>query len=49
MPKAKLPLAVATLGLALGAARVGAHHSTAIYDSDNPIELAGTVVEWQAH
>lgn len=25
----------------------GAHHSTAIYDSDNPIELAGTVLEWQ--
>jgi hypothetical protein len=24
-----------------------AHHSTAIYDSDNPVELAGTVVEWQ--
>ena len=26
---------------------VGAHHSTAIYDSENPIELTGTVVEWQ--
>lgn len=26
---------------------LGAHHSTAIYDSDHPIELAGTVVEWQ--
>ena len=44
-----------TRGLAAGAAAVllsyaasvGAHHSTAIYDSDNPIELAGTVVEWQ--
>jgi hypothetical protein len=24
-----------------------AHHSTAIYDSDNPIELAGKVVEWK--
>jgi Family of unknown function (DUF6152) len=24
-----------------------AHHSTAIYDSDNPVELAGMVVEWQ--
>ena len=23
------------------------HHSTAIYDSDNPIELTGTVVEWK--
>ena len=40
-------LAAATFGLALAAARVGAHHSTAIYDSDNPVELAGTVVEWQ--
>ena len=26
---------------------VSAHHSTAIYDSDNPIELSGTVVEWR--
>jgi hypothetical protein len=24
-----------------------AHHSTAIYDNENPVELAGTVVEWQ--
>jgi hypothetical protein len=24
-----------------------AHHSTAIYDSDNPIELRGKVVEWR--
>lgn len=24
-----------------------AHHSTNMFDSDNPIELAGTVVEWQ--
>jgi hypothetical protein len=24
-----------------------AHHSTAIYDSDKPIELRGTVVEWK--
>lgn len=24
-----------------------AHHSTAIYDSENPIELSGTVVEWK--
>ena len=23
------------------------HHSTAIYDSENPIELTGTVVEWR--
>jgi len=24
-----------------------AHHSTAIYDSEKPIELRGTVVEWK--
>jgi len=24
-----------------------AHHSTAIYDSENPIEIQGTVVEWK--
>jgi hypothetical protein len=33
--------------VATHAPQVTAHHSTAIYDSDNPIELAGTVVEWQ--
>jgi hypothetical protein len=43
----KALLAGATLALACGAARVDAHHSTAIYDSEHPIELAGTVVEWQ--
>jgi hypothetical protein len=32
------------LALTFGAS---AHHSTAIYDSDNPVELKGTVVEWQ--
>jgi hypothetical protein len=26
---------------------VFAHHSTAAYDSENPVELAGTVVEWK--
>ena len=40
-------LAVATLALTSVASHVSAHHSTAIYDSENPIELAGTVVEWQ--
>ena len=35
------------VGARVLAAHVDAHHSTAIYDSDNPIELAGTVVEWQ--
>jgi hypothetical protein len=37
----------ASLALALVATNAGAHHSTAIYDSDHPVELAGTVVEWQ--
>jgi hypothetical protein len=37
----------ATLALAAVAAPVAAHHSTAIYDSENPVELAGKVVEWQ--
>lgn len=35
---------------ALGAAAVdpvAAHHSTAMFDDENPIELTGTVVEWQ--
>jgi hypothetical protein len=36
-----------TVALACVAVRVDAHHSTAIYDSEHPIELAGTVVEWQ--
>jgi hypothetical protein len=26
---------------------VTAHHSTNMFDSDNPIELSGTVIEWQ--
>jgi hypothetical protein len=37
----------AAIALACVAMRVSAHHSTAIYDSEHPIELAGTVVEWQ--
>jgi len=36
-----------TAALAVGTAPVDAHHSTAIYDSENPVELAGAVVEWQ--
>ena len=40
-------IVAATLLFTSVTARVGAHHSTAIYDSENPIELAGTVVEWQ--
>ena len=42
--------AILGLTLALSAVLPGlalAHHSTAIYDSEHPIELTGTVVEWQ--
>jgi hypothetical protein len=38
--------AAALLAVAAGAT-AHAHHSTAIYDSDHPIELKGSVVEWQ--
>ena len=31
----------------LGLPRASAHHSTAIYDSENPVELSGTVAEWK--
>lgn len=37
---------VAGLLLGLGGL-ANAHHSIAIYDSEHPIELSGTVVEWQ--
>ena len=40
-------LVAVTFALTSVTAHVSAHHSTAIYDSENPIELAGTVVEWQ--
>lgn len=46
MPSMKTRGLAAVCPLLLNAA-VFAHHSTAIYDSDNPVELAGTVVEWQ--
>jgi hypothetical protein len=35
------------LGLVTFAASSQAHHSTAIYDSEHPLELAGKVVEWK--
>ena len=47
MGAGKALLVAATLTFASVTTHVGAHHSTAIYDSENPIELAGTVVEWQ--
>jgi hypothetical protein len=37
----------AAVGLLFCGAGASAHHSTAMFDSDNPVELAGTVVEWQ--
>ena len=45
-PTRAWPIALFALLLAL-TGPVPAHHSTAIYDSDNPVELTGTVVEWQ--
>ena len=39
--------ATATLLLTVFIGAASAHHSTAIYDSDNPMELSGTVVEWK--
>jgi len=41
-----IPLAAALMVTACTSFAL-AHHSTAIYDSDNPVELAGTVVEWR--
>ena len=37
-----------TFGLLFGAAGAGAHHSTAMYDTQNPVTVTGTVkkVEW---
>jgi hypothetical protein len=47
MPRLFTFLAAATLSLTAFTGVVRAHHSTAIYDSANPIELRGTVVEWK--
>lgn len=37
-----------TFGLVFGAVGAGAHHSTAMYDTQNPVTVTGTVkkVEW---
>lgn len=40
-------LAATCVLLLVTAAGANAHHSTAIYDSDNPVDLHGRVVEWQ--
>ena len=45
-PRLLIFLALATLLLNVLVDAASAHHSTAIYDSDNPVELSGTVVEW---
>ena len=39
--------AAATLSLTAFVDTASPHHSTAIYDSENPVELRGTVVEWR--
>lgn len=39
-------VAVALLGTPFSVTG-SAHHSTTIYDSDHPVELRGTVVEWR--
>jgi hypothetical protein len=44
--RSRIPLTLALVVTACTSI-VLAHHSTAIYDSDNPVELAGTVVEWR--
>src|SRR5690606_212564 len=38
---------VLVLGAAFSMTEVNGHHSTAMFDSNNPIELSGTVVGWQ--
>ena len=40
-------IAPAMLLLTVFIPTASSHHSTAIYDSENPIELSGTVVEWR--
>ena len=47
MPRVVTLLLAATSMLGVSVRTAPAHHSTAIYDSANPIELRGTVVEWK--
>lgn len=44
MLKSAAAVAAALLGFS---STSSAHHSTAMYDSDHPVELHGKVVEWQ--
>src|SRR5262245_41460440 len=48
-PKLASPIVAATISAALlgFSGATSAHHSTAMYDSDHPVELHGKVVEWQ--
>jgi hypothetical protein len=39
--------AVSALLMTVFIPKATAHHSTAIYDSEHPVELSGTVVEWR--
>jgi hypothetical protein len=47
MKIARLLALATTVTLLLMPRGVLAHHSTAIYDADNPVELRGKVVEWR--
>ena len=47
IPRLFTLVAAAALSPAVFIGTASAHHSTAIYDSDNPVELSGTVVEWR--
>lgn len=48
--KTRLALVLSATAIGLLSVFVGlasAHHSTAIYDSEHPVQLSGTVVEWK--
>jgi hypothetical protein len=42
-----IDLSIAAVGCAVGSSVAHAHHSTAMFDDEHPIELAGSVAEWQ--
>ncbi len=44
--KNTLPVLVVAVGLLLGTGPMFAHHSSAIYDSEHPVTLTGTVTEY---
>ena len=47
IPSSLTLLGAAALLITFFVSTASAHHSTAIYDSANPVELRGTVVEWK--